>query len=219
MNMAKNKTTKKAKAPARDLQAVRSAAAKKPAKTAPARKAVKKAARAVAKKPARDLQDIRSAAAKKPAEQAETVKAEKEVRPVDEKPKEVKRLARGRGPRKLGFGIPLPTGEPEEYDAHCPFFGKTTVRGRSLTGTVISARMHRTVKVEIDRRHYVQKYERYEKRWTKLLVHNPPSVNAKVGDTVRIMETRPISKTKHFVVVERIPPKVPAVTATEVKGG
>lgn len=192
MNMAEKKTTKKGKA-------------KVTAKTAPARKAVKKAAPAAPKKPA--------------TEQTKTMKAEKEVRPAEEKPKEVKRLGKGRGPRKLGLGIPLPTGEPEEYDAHCPFFGRTTVRGRSLIGIVISAKMHRTVKVEIGRKHYVRKYERYEKRRTKLLVHNPPSVNAKVGDTVRIMETRPISKTKHFVVVERIQAKEPAVTATEEKKG
>ena len=113
---------------------------------------------------------------------------------------------RKRGARNLGFGIPLPKEQPEEYDPHCPFFGKTAVRGRILKGQVISSKMHRTVKVEIQRRHYVPKYERYERRRTRLLVHNPPSINAQVGDTVRIMETRPISKTKHFVVVERVSP-------------
>ncbi len=163
-----------------------------------------------AKAPAKDLQGVRSAAVKKPV-----VKAPKKVQPA--KPKKEKRAPKARGPRKLGFNIPLPTSEPEEYDAHCPFFGKTTVHGRILKGTVVSAKMYRTVKVEINRKHYVQKYERYEKRRTRLLVHNPPSVNAKVGDLVRIMETRPISKTKHFVVVERIQKKIQVVTATEEK--
>lgn len=219
VTMAEKKTQKKAKMPAKDLQAVRSAAAKMPAKTAPARKAVKKAAPAAPKKPATELQGIRSVAAKKAEKAAKPVEAAKaEKGPAEVKQVEAKRPGKAGEPRKLGFNIPLPTSRPGEYDAHCPFFGKVTVRGRILTGTVVSAKMHRTVKIVIHHSHYLKKYERYEKRRTKLLVHNPPSINAQVGDTVRVMETRPISKTKHFVVVERIPPKVPAVTETEVKG-
>lgn len=196
MTMAK-KTTKKAKAGVK----------KKP---------VEKVIKATPKKPATELQGVRSVAAKKPAKPVEAAKAEKG--PAEVKPVEAKRPGKAGEPRKLGFNIPLPTSRPGEYDAHCPFFGKVTVRGRILTGTVVSAKMHRTVKIVIHHSHYMKKYERYEKRRTKLLVHNPPSINAQVGDTVRVMETRPISKTKHFVVVERIPPKVPAVTLTEVKG-
>lgn len=211
VTMAEKKTQKKAKVPAKGLQAVRSAAAKMPAKTAPARKAVKKAA------PAATVKKAAPAATEKAAKPVEAAKAEKA--PAEVKQVEAKRPGKAGEPRKLGFGIPLPTSRPGEYDAHCPFFGKVTVRGRILTGTVVSAKMHRTVKIVIHHSHYMKKYERYEKRRTKLLVHNPPSINAQVGDTVRVMETRPISKTKHFVVVERIPPKEPAVVATEVKGG
>src|SRR3989344_1571117 len=77
-----------------------------------------------------------------------------------------------------------------------------SLRGRTFVGTVISARMQKTVTVEWERKHFLKKYERYEKRKSKVKAHNPESVNAKEGDVVKIKECRPISKTKNFVVVE-----------------
>ena len=77
-----------------------------------------------------------------------------------------------------------------------------SVRGKAFTGKVVSAKMHRTVVVEWERRVLIPKYERYEKRRSKVAAHNPDEINAKEGDIVRIKETRPISKTKNFVVVE-----------------
>ncbi|MBN1455027.1 MAG: 30S ribosomal protein S17, partial [Methanomicrobia archaeon] len=41
------------------------------------------------------------------------------------------------------------------------------------------------------------------KRQSKIHAHNPPCINAKVGDIVKIAECRPLSKTKSFVVVEK----------------
>ncbi|MCF7866552.1 30S ribosomal protein S17, partial [Candidatus Woesearchaeota archaeon] len=60
------------------------------------------------------------------------------------------------------------------------------------------------VTVEWERRKYIPKYERYEKRRTKVKAHNPEEIDAKVGDKVIIAETRPISKTKNFVVIKII---------------
>ena len=77
-----------------------------------------------------------------------------------------------------------------------------TFHGRTFEGTVTSDKMMDTVTVEWDRRRYVPKYQRYEKRSSKVKAHNPKEINAKTGDRVRIRETRPISKTKNFVVVE-----------------
>ena len=77
-----------------------------------------------------------------------------------------------------------------------------SLRGRTFVGTVMSARMQKTVTVEWERKHFLKKYERYEKRKSKVNAHNPESVNAKEGDVVKIMECRPISKTKNFIVVE-----------------
>ena len=76
------------------------------------------------------------------------------------------------------------------------------LRGRTFTGTVISSKMQKTVTVEWERRHYLKKYERFEKRRSRVKAHNPQSMSAKEGDIVKIMECRPLSKTKNFVVVE-----------------
>ncbi|RLI40477.1 30S ribosomal protein S17, partial [Candidatus Bathyarchaeota archaeon] len=47
-------------------------------------------------------------------------------------------------------------------------------------------------------------FKRYERRRSLIPAHNPPCINAKEGDTVRIAECRPISKTVSFVVVEKL---------------
>ena len=77
-----------------------------------------------------------------------------------------------------------------------------TFHGRTFIGMVTSDRMMSTVTVEWNRRRHVAKFQRYEKRKSKVKAHNPKELHAKTGDRVRVMETRPISKTKHFVVVE-----------------
>ena len=77
-----------------------------------------------------------------------------------------------------------------------------SVRGKTFTGTVVSSKMHRTVVVQWDRRVLIPKFERYEKRRSKVSAHNPDEIGASEGDLVRIQETRPLSKTKNFVVVE-----------------
>ena len=81
---------------------------------------------------------------------------------------------------------------------------KISPRGRTLTGKVIKKDLFRTATVEVTHRHFIKKYERYEKRRSKLHVHNPENINAQVGNMVKIQETRPISKTKHFIIMEII---------------
>lgn len=78
-----------------------------------------------------------------------------------------------------------------------------TGHGRIVTATVLSVRAQKTATVFWDRRVYIPKFERYLKKRTKLQVHNPPDINAQPGDLVRIQQTRPVSKTKHFVIIER----------------
>jgi small subunit ribosomal protein S17 len=75
-----------------------------------------------------------------------------------------------------------------------------SIRGRKFTGLVISDKMSKTVTVEWERRRYIPKYERYQKRRTRVKAHNPAAMNAEKGDIVVIEETRPISKTKNFIV-------------------
>lgn len=89
-------------------------------------------------------------------------------------------------------------------DQHCPAHGTVKVHGRIFTATVQSTRASRTAIVAWERRYNVPKYERYERRKTKLNVHNPDCIDAKAGDIVHIIECRPISKTKHFVITEKL---------------
>ncbi|MCD6512272.1 MAG: 30S ribosomal protein S17 [Thermoplasmata archaeon] len=95
--------------------------------------------------------------------------------------------------------------EPEKVcnDPNCPWHGHLKVRGMMITGRVASTAMQRTVVVEKERLHYVKKYERYEKRTSRYKAHLPPCIEVEKGDEVVIMECRPISKTKHFVVVAK----------------
>ncbi|MEM1559413.1 MAG: 30S ribosomal protein S17 [Candidatus Bathyarchaeia archaeon] len=88
-------------------------------------------------------------------------------------------------------------------DRDCPFHGSLRVRGRVLEGVVIKARANKMVVVEVEYLHYVPKYMRYERRRSRIHSHNPPCINAKVGDRVKIAECRPISKTVSFVVIEK----------------
>lgn len=77
-----------------------------------------------------------------------------------------------------------------------------STRGRRFVGIVVSDRMPKTVTVEWPRRKHVQKYQRFEKRRTRVKAHD--EIGCKVGDTVEIRETRPISKTKNFIVTKRM---------------
>jgi len=100
----------------------------------------------------------------------------------------------------IGLGTKAPAERCD--DRYCPYHGHLRVRGKVLEGSVISDRMERTVVVEYERLFYLKKYERFEKRRSKTSAHNPPCINAKVGDRVKIAECRPLSKTVAFVVVE-----------------
>ncbi len=89
-------------------------------------------------------------------------------------------------------------------DINCPVHGSLTLRKKEFVGTVISDKMRRTVTVSWERRRKLPKYERDEKAKTVVYAHNPPCIEAKKGDKVRITETRPLSKLKRFVVSEII---------------
>ncbi len=77
-------------------------------------------------------------------------------------------------------------------------------RGRTFTATVVEARMQETATVEWLRRKYTTKYERYMTAKTSIKAHNPKTIDAKKGDIVKIMECTPISKTKHFIIIEKV---------------
>lgn len=89
-------------------------------------------------------------------------------------------------------------------DKNCPIHGSLKTRGRVFTGIVKSDKMSRTAVIEFERMFYLPKYERYERRRTRFKAHNPDCISARTGDNVRVMECRPLSKTKNFVIIEKI---------------
>lgn len=89
-------------------------------------------------------------------------------------------------------------------DTNCPFHGSLRIRGRVLDGVVINAKMDKTVVVRRDYQLYVPKFKRYERRHSHISAHNPPCLNVKEGERVRIAECRPLSKTVSFVVAEKL---------------
>ena len=68
-------------------------------------------------------------------------------------------------------------------------------------GRVVSDKMDKTIVVEISSRKQHTKYRKRINRSTKLHAHDENNV-AKDGDLVRIMETRPLSKTKRYRLVD-----------------
>ena len=104
---------------------------------------------------------------------------------------------------KKNIGVEVKNKPKEKCeDPNCPYHGTISLHGRILTGIVLSDKMHKTVTVSWERRINVSKYERYARSYSKIKAHNPACINAKKGDLVKVMETRPMSKTKNFVVIE-----------------
>lgn len=77
------------------------------------------------------------------------------------------------------------------------------VRGGQFTGKVVSTKMEKTATVRWEYAEKVPKYERKERRNTKISVHVPDDIEVQEGDTVKVGETRPISKTKSHVIIEK----------------
>ena len=69
----------------------------------------------------------------------------------------------------------------------------------AVTGVVVSDKMHKTVKVAIERQVRDPLYGKTSKRTSTFLAHDEKN-EAKIGDTVAITETRPLSARKRWVV-------------------
>jgi len=69
---------------------------------------------------------------------------------------------------------------------------------RRLTGEVVSAKMQKTIKVRIDRSHRHPLYGKVIRSHKDFLVHD--ELGCQLGDQVEIVESRPISKRKHWMV-------------------
>ena len=71
---------------------------------------------------------------------------------------------------------------------------------RILQGVVVSDKMDKSVVVKVERRVMHPVYKKYIKRSKKYTAHDENNL-CKVGDVVQIIESRPLSKTKSWVVV------------------
>jgi small subunit ribosomal protein S17 len=89
-----------------------------------------------------------------------------------------------------------------------------TANKKKMVGVVIKDKMDKTVVVEVEKRYKHKMYQKYMSTKTRCKAHDEQNT-AKVGDQVLIVETRPLSKEKRWVVKEIIKKEM-AVPAVEV---
>lgn len=77
---------------------------------------------------------------------------------------------------------------------------------RILTGTVVSASGDKTISVSVESYRKHRLYGKRVKQTKKFAAHDEANL-AKVGDVVKVMETRPLSKTKRFRLLEVVETK------------
>lgn len=75
--------------------------------------------------------------------------------------------------------------------------------GREFTGEVVSLKMAKTVVVEVMHIYRHPLYKKATRKTKRFLVHNS-DLSLSLGDRVIIRETKPVSKRKHFIVVEKL---------------
>ena len=78
-----------------------------------------------------------------------------------------------------------------------------TARRKVRTGKVVSNKMNKSIVVAIERRVAHPIYKKYFKQTSRLMAHDEKQ-EAQIGDVVRIMETRPLSKQKRWRLVDII---------------
>ena len=104
-------------------------------------------------------------------------------------------------PKVSAAGLEVAAPRKKCNDGRCPFHGSLKVRGRLLTGRAVSSGGAFAV-VEMEYLHMVGKFNRGERRRSRVSAHIPPCIDVAEGDTVTIGECRPLSKTISFVVVQ-----------------
>ena len=70
-----------------------------------------------------------------------------------------------------------------------------------VQGIVVSDKMEKTIVVSVSTRELHALYKKYLTRSKKIKAHDEKN-DAKAGDTVRVIETRPLSKDKHWRLIE-----------------
>ncbi len=80
---------------------------------------------------------------------------------------------------------------------------QTRNRRKVRIGTVVSNKMKKSIVIAIERRVAHPIYKKYFKKTTKLMAHDEEN-QCSIGDVVKVMETRPLSKRKKWRLVEII---------------
>jgi small subunit ribosomal protein S17 len=108
--------------------------------------------------------------------------------------------------RNIGIPGVNPPLNRECNDKDCPFHGNTRIRGKVTQGVVVNKKSKHTVIIRQDYVQFVKKYQRYERRNSRLACHLPKCLtnDIEVGDLVRIGESRKLSKTKSFIVLDKL---------------
>ena len=100
----------------------------------------------------------------------------------------------------LGWNAPLGACE----DRKCPFHGELLVKKELFQGVVVKKDSNRSSTIEWNQSKYIPKYERYTLLRSRLRVHNPACINAQIGEEVVAARTKPLSKTKHHVIIGKV---------------
>lgn len=74
---------------------------------------------------------------------------------------------------------------------------------KSRIGVVVSTKMNKSILVAMERKVAHPIYKKYFKKTTRLMAHDENN-ECRIGDTVQLMETRPLSKNKKWRLVEII---------------
>jgi small subunit ribosomal protein S17 len=108
--------------------------------------------------------------------------------------------------RNIGVPGVSPPKVKECNDINCPYHGTTRIRGKITQGVVVSRKSRNTVIIRQDYVQFIKKYQRYERRKKRLSCHLPECLKTEIelGDLVRVGESRKISKTKAFIVLEKL---------------
>jgi small subunit ribosomal protein S17 len=159
--------------------------------------------------PEQPPEEASPAATEAPAE-AEPVAAEPEVPAEPEAPaepqaqsqpkKKFKRPPRAERPKKTRVKRPAPTGERKPISRE-PKPEHDRGRRQERRGVVVSDAMDKTIVVKVDTIRAHPRYKKVIRRSAKFHAHDEANT-AKVGDLVRIVETRPLSKTKNWRLAE-----------------
>jgi small subunit ribosomal protein S17 len=122
--------------------------------------------------------------------------------PAQSEPKKKhKRLPRSLRPQKTRPGRPAKAGERKPIAPRTPPSDTERGRRQERRGVVVSNAMDKTIVVKVDMIKSHPRYKKVIRRSVKFHAHDEQNA-ANVGDVVRIVETRPLSATKHWRLAE-----------------